>query len=171
MLTQQRISELYKLYYGSLYAFIYKMVYDSGHSEDILQDCFANLIVYSSRYVVVDINIKSFFYKTAKNLALNYLKRKKMINFISLNDINLNNAFLIFNQSFDIESEMPLILNKFEKNIASFKEQTREVFWLKVLKNLSDSEIAVRLNISTRTVRRKFLEVKNFLRMNFELSD
>ena len=56
--------------------FIHKMIFDYDESQNIAQEVFLKVFETSSRYKIQG-NFKSFIFTIAKNLTINYIKKKK----------------------------------------------------------------------------------------------
>ena len=167
MLEEYKISNYYTAYRKGLYNYIKKIINDSDYSEDILQDCFHNLIRYNQKFEFKEDNIKAFLYKTAYHLSLNFLKKnRKTLNY-PLEIIEQNHYFLSIQQNTDsyILSDM---LTPF---IDTFDSTHKSILLMKLIDRMTSVEIAKKLGISERTVRRKLLTVLVFLKNNYKISD
>jgi RNA polymerase sigma-70 factor (ECF subfamily) len=160
MLDNKRIIEIYRLYNKELFVYIFRMVNSQETAEDILHDCFENLIKYSNTHDIEDLNIRAFIYKTAHNLSINFIKRRKRIDFISLDKDGTGREDSIGR---DIEFEE---LNRLVYILLESKEideAARSIFILRKEQDMDYLEISRILKISERTVRRKMAKVMEFL--------
>lgn len=69
---------IYKKYSPSIRFFVNKILQGNLSSDDIVQDTFVRLWE-NRKSMKKEISIKSFLYKTSNNLALDYLRHKKVI--------------------------------------------------------------------------------------------
>lgn len=131
----------------SLQYFIFVKVRNSEDAKDIVQDTFIR--IWETRHQLNEnLSLKSYAYKIADNLALNYLRHNKVVS--------------NFHQNLEIElltEETPHLLleksefqNHFLQAIEQLPTQTRIVFLMSRTEDLSYKEISERLNISVKTV-------------------
>jgi len=83
MISEEYIIELYQSLQRELYIYIYRLIGSRETAEDILHDCFLNLIKYSRKHEIRERSVRAFLYRTAHNLSVNYLKRRGKIDITS----------------------------------------------------------------------------------------
>ncbi len=128
-------------------------------AEDVLHDCFENLIRYSQKYVLEDRNMRSFLYKTAHNLCINRLKREKKFNQVAIEEDSKTIDDRHVTGAVEYEELNQTIYNL----INNLDEETRSVFVMKKELDMDVGEIAAHLGVSERTVRRKLNKALEFL--------
>lgn len=121
--------------------------HDSETAKDLVQDTFIK--VWESRYHLDETrSLKSFVYKIANNLTLNHLRHLKvksnLIQYIEVEPISEGTPHSTLEDK------------EFQKQLLGFIEQlplqTRTVFLMSRMEDLSYQEIADRLDISIKTV-------------------
>ena len=80
-------SELMKELFRGLVFFINGFVHDTHTAEDIAIDVFSDLIVYRHRYNF-KVSLKTYLYMVGRSRALDYLKHRKVIDFVALSEAN-----------------------------------------------------------------------------------
>jgi len=151
MLTEARLRDIYALYKKELFVYIYRFAHSHESSEDILQDCFENLIKYSLKYELVDVNIRSFLYRTAHNLVLNYRKRDRRITPVPLEEDSNISAEGYMEDALELDE----LNREIYRHTQSADEVSRSIFIMSKESGMSIPEIANSLGISERTARRK----------------
>lgn len=151
MLTETRLREVYVLYKKELFVYIYRFAHSYEVSEDILHDCFENLIKYSIKYDLADVNIRSFLYRTAHNLVINHLKRDRRITQVPLEE----DSSVSGKDYVEWAPELDELNREIYHHIQSADEVARSIFIMSKESGMSLALIASTLGISERTVRRK----------------
>ncbi|MFH0976407.1 MAG: sigma-70 family RNA polymerase sigma factor [Spirochaetota bacterium] len=159
MTSEKLITELYELYSKELYIYINRYTRSDEASEDILQDTFHNLIIYSQKHEIDKNRVRAFLYRTAHNLCINYRKKESHITFVQAEQdphtsaVN-NNADEI--QACELEKKIYDLLEKLDP-------LTRSIFIMKKENNMNIDEIAESTGKSERTVRRKMQKALSYL--------
>ena len=159
MLTKEKIVDLYERHGREIFVYIYRFTGSHHTSEDILHDCFVNLIVYSKKHDIDEERIRAFLYKTAHNLCVNHLKKSKRID------------SLILQESYDAFHDRDITTNveyeelneKIYELLQGTDELSRSMFIMKKELNMTIAEIAQSIGKSERTVRRRLKRVINHL--------
>lgn len=152
---ETEVENVFRQYYTSLCLYASHYLHDTVLAEDIVQDCFTELLERISAYKKVS-SIKAYLYMMVKNHCYNISKKEDLINSSSLLS-NFADTML------DEESEEELqIKAKLWYAIDSLPEQCREILILSKLKGLKYKEIAEIFNISSISVK---YEISKALRM------
>ncbi len=137
-----------KMYYEPIKGFIYRMVLQNAHAEELTQDVFANFW-YKRHEIVIKTSLKAYLYRSARNLTLNFIKRNKY-------EANYNAQLekTISYQHNETEeqihySELELTL---KREIENLPEECKEIFKLSRYEELSYKEIADLLETPVRRV-------------------
>lgn len=169
MFEKDKIVDLYRNYRKELFIYIYRFTSSHENSEDILHDCFVNLIKYSHDHEIKENSIRAFLYKTAHNLSINFLKRNTKFEFSSIEE-RINGNILqddnTINDIFDREMD-----SKIYKILENTDELSKSIFVMKKELNLSLDEIADFTGYSDRTVRRKLQKTVSFILTELKKSD
>ena len=151
--------EIYKRYWSFLLISAYNILKDKDACKDIVQDVFSNLYL---RRTTICISSLSSYLKVAvrnrvfKYLQRGYLTRHHLRTLESVSFVNTTEQMVNFNQ----------LKEQYKKEVEALPDKCREVFLLSRNENLSTKEIAVRLNISPKTVENQITKALKYLRKN-----
>jgi RNA polymerase sigma-70 factor (family 1) len=156
-------TEVYDRYRGLLYLHAYKLTQDTDEAEDIVQDIFIYLYDKAGT-LVFNTGIRSYLYSAVRYKFFNLLDHKKVITKYeeSFNQFASNGEFITDDQV--RENELTRLI---EQEIAKLPEKMRIVFELRRKEHLSASEIAERLNISDKTVKKQLGNAVKILKVKF----
>jgi len=150
------VDAIYKKYCKCVYNFLYKLTNDIELSEELTQETF-----YTAIKKINTLNnkesIRTWLYQIAKNKWKDYLKKNKTAN-IDLDEITVEN--LVAN--YDIEEDMIAKDNiiEFYKKIHMLDIDTREIIYLKIIRNFTFKEISQILGKNEEWARTKFYRGK-----------
>ena len=82
---ESAFGELMKELFRGLVFFIDGFVHDTHAAEDIAIDTFADLVVHRHRYNF-KVSLKTYLYMVGRSRALDYLKHRKVIDFVELSE-------------------------------------------------------------------------------------
>lgn len=156
---------IYIKYCKCVYNFLYKLTNDIELSEELTQETF-----YTAIKKINTLNnkesIRTWLYQIAKNKWKDYLKKNKTAN-IDLDEITVEN--LVAN--YDIEEDMIAKDNiiEFYKKIHMLDIDTREIIYLKIIRNFTFKEISQILGKNEEWARTKFYRGK--LKLKESLQD
>jgi len=120
-------------------------------ADDLAQEAFLRAFAAESRQAIEV--PKAFLFKVARNLALNELARQSTMAIEPLGDFEGQEVLEDSNQAAaDDVVESRERIRLLARAIAALPPQCAKVFILRKMQGLSQKEIAVRLNISVRTV-------------------
>ncbi len=159
MLNESRLIEIYNLYKKELYVYILRFTHSQETTEDIIQDCFERLIAYSKKYELVDGYIRSFLYKTAHNLCINYIKRRQKIVFVPIEEDSKKTD----DDYISADTEFDELNSKIYSLIEQCDSVSQSIFIMKKELEMDIHEIATSIGISERTVRRKMNALIEYL--------
>ncbi len=156
--------ELFERYAPRIYKFSFSYLKNKADSEELVQEVF--LKIWEKREILDHSkNIKSFIFKIAVNTIYDFIRRK-----------NIENAFSDFTKAnFEEESDntwQSVIFEDMKQNLQSLVEklpiQQQKIFHLSKTEGLSNDEIAVKLNLSKRTVENHLYRSISFLKEHFK---
>ncbi len=166
MVDISRIEDLYRENRRRLLTFISRITQAPDYAEDILHDSFERILLYMARYDLKEVNLRAFVFKTARNCSINWLKRNSRIH-LPIEVVDEHPHYQMVHERI----ESPPLTEIMVPYLAGVGEGCRTVFFMKNISALSTSQIAERLGVSERTVRRRVRRVNQFLKTNYALSD
>lgn len=156
---------IYIKYCKCVYNFLYKLTNDIELSEELTQETFYTAIKKINTLNKKE-SIRTWLYQIAKNKWKDYLKKNKKAN-IDLDENTVEN--LVAN--YDIEEDMIAKDNiiEFYKKIHMLDIDTREIIYLKIIRNFTFKEISQILGKNEEWARTKFYRGK--LKLKESLKD
>lgn len=147
---------IYKKYCKCVYNFLYKLTNDIELSEELTQETFYTAIKKINTLNKKE-SIRTWLYQIAKNKWKDYLRKNKKAN-IDLEENTVEN--LVAN--YDIEEDMIAKDNiiEFYKKIHMLDIDTREIIYLKIIRNFTFKEISQILEKNEEWARTKFYRGK-----------
>lgn len=158
-------SELYERYKGVLYVHIKRMLANQHETKDVIQEVFTTLWL-KREELNFTTSVKSYLYTSVRNKVFNIIAHRKFeINYLnSLEEVLLKGEFTV-----DKDFQARELIQLIEKEIRHLPEKMREVFELSRKHHLSHKEIAEKLNISDKTVKKQINNAINILRPKINL--
>ena len=155
---------LYGVYFVALKSIAIRYVKDDQIACDLVQDVF--LKVWQKRtFLFLKEGIKTYLYRSVQHACLDYLKHQEVKgDYINAVTTKLKIEEIYYNddpQSLFAEDER---LELIYKEIDKLPDKCREIFTMSYLEERKTSEIAVLLNISTRTVEVQLYKALKILR-------
>lgn len=136
--------KIYDLYWREMYVCAYKIFGNRETSEDIVHDVFLNLWIKREKLNIR--SLRDYLYVSIKNRSLNKLRTHKT--FSSLED----QRDIISPEKTDSPLSLKELNSQFENFTLSLPKKCNEIINLSRKEQLSNKEIAKKLNISTKTV-------------------
>jgi RNA polymerase sigma-70 factor (ECF subfamily) len=146
---QQAYKELFTSLYGYLHHFAWNFVKSKQLSEEVVSDVFIK--VWEKRKSLDKIeNLKVYLYVATRNIALNYLDKKKNANYEDIEDFSaeLKSSYSDPEQLL-ITSDMMFLINK---AILQLPPRCQLIFKLVKEDRMKYKEVAEVLHISAKTV-------------------
>lgn len=135
---------IFDAYYPQVYGFIKSILKTEEDASDIAQEVFIKL--WLMRAALPDISsLSSYIYRMSLNQTISYLRKNRIETTPS--DIDVAYDQLVENQ-IDIKNKESVISDL----VSRMPEQRRKIFVLSRFEQLSNDEIASRLNIKKKTV-------------------
>ncbi|MCR9228547.1 MAG: RNA polymerase sigma-70 factor [Flavobacteriaceae bacterium] len=144
--NEMAFERIYDRYWRRLYLFASKLLPNEIDAKDILQEVFYNLWTKADQ---LEINqLESYLFSMTKNKCFDHVRKHK-----SNDDLTerLVQTLLAENNT---ENQMDYIETKvnLERGIAHLPSRTKQIFQMSRDTELSNKEIAAKLNISVKTV-------------------
>lgn len=139
---------LYKKYYRQLFAVAYRYVRQQQIAEEIVHDVFIT-VWNKAEQLNIQYSVKSYLFKAIVNSSLNYIKKEKM-------DTEKRQVYLSAHLPDDdnvVSDPEETLLNDLEEALELLPAKCREVMYLSRFGKLKQSEIAVQMDISVKTVK------------------
>ncbi len=156
---------LFHKYMDNLCQFIDFFIHDKAGSEDLALDLFAS-IWENRKGLEIRQSFKSYLFQAARNKALTYLRDKKEY-------AGLDEAEFLIDADGDatFEAETNELYLLIEEAITMLPERCREIYRKSRDEDMSNREIATRMQISEKTVENQITialkKIKKFLNRNY----
>lgn len=139
--------QLFRMHFGPLCGFASGYIRDRDAAREIVQDVFVNLWQKRDK-IEPGVSVKAYLFTSVRNRCLNYIRdHKKFVSLVL--DVEIEEKFPSFDTSL---SESEELTGKIEKAMDNLPEKCREVFELSRFEEMKYNEIALKLNISVKTV-------------------
>lgn len=161
-MSESELKQLFSLYAQRLENYLIQKTHDPQLAADIVQDSFLRL---AQRLEQQDEEVqdkKAYLYKTANNLVLDHIRHQRRWQMDSVDD---EESELTLEKLTDggARPDQALIsqqeLARLAALLASLPERSQQIFRLHRLENLTQAEIAQRLNVSLSTVEKHLAAV------------
>ncbi len=150
-------NDIFEDYYAPLVAFANKLIHDLDMSEDLIQDLFVSLYE-KNESIKLKTAIKPYLFKAAYNRCMSHLRKVQPE---ILNDEMENAEF----RDLMVETEFEA---RVYAEIQKLPDRCREIFTLNRFEDLSNDEIAEKLDISKRTVETQISKALKILRSSLD---
>lgn len=151
--------ELILQFHKPIYKYCYHMLRHYQDSEDAAQEVFLKAFRHMENLESIN-STSAWLYKIAHNHCLNFLKRKKLLSFISLipgkQQYQLDHSPYIQLESFMAIENMLSILSSLD----------RSIMLLRILEDKTHEEISIIVNATPSFVRKRFERAKNKIKKN-----
>lgn len=162
--SEDAFTVIYERYHKLLYVLAYKYLKSTYSSEDAVQQVFLKLWEARS-LLMVNVNLRNYLYTMLKNHVLNEIRN---------NNSAVEKNYEIVQSAPEYEDELLIkieeqdMMSHFYQAIDHLPEQKRQVCLYKLKGNLSNQEIADKMNISVPTVKTHYTQAIKILRAHFE---
>lgn len=147
--------QIFRKYYQSLFLYAHSILGDEENSKDILQSVFSKFWE-QRKSLIINTSLKSYLIRTVRNLCIDYHKHQKVktkyIDLARMEIMRKEAQYLdhIFEQK---EKEVfEQLIDKMSDVIDDLPDKCREIFKLSRIKGMKNKDIAIKLNLSVRTV-------------------
>lgn len=151
---------VFREYYPGLCLYAKKIVGEIETAEEIIQDVFLNLWE-KRKNPGIHTSLKSYLFKAVHNHALNWIKHKQVER--KYQDY-YSNLYKGFSYNKGETNPEPFVKDKIRESIEKLPDQCRKIFILSRVDGLRHKEIAVKLNISPKTVEVQIRKASIILR-------
>jgi RNA polymerase sigma-70 factor (family 1) len=158
-------TEIYDRFQPLLYVYACKIVKDDDEAEDIVQDVF--IYLWDKREDIhFTASLKAYLYSAVKYKFMNLLDHKKVRADYSASMQRFMDVGDYITDNYIREKEFIAVI---ESEVALLPEKMREVFLMSRKQNLSNKQIADRLNITEKTARNQVNTALHKLRVRLGL--
>lgn len=138
-------NKLYERSWDQLYQAAYKVLLDEALAKDAVQEVFLDFWIRKERLNIHSID--AYLYQAVRFQALKQLKKSKALDIHELHFQNLLKA-----NDTEEQLNMHQLEESLGRSLEKLPEKYREVFEMSRVQNLSNKEIADKLQLSQRTV-------------------
>lgn len=146
-IDNQSLKELFDLHYSSLCLYMIQFTKDRQDAEDIAQETFIKFWEKREKLLVTS-SFKSYLFRSAYNLYMDQIRKEKR-NDLLLVELKYEG---LLSQIEEKESDQQEKINKVKQIVEKLPDRCKEILLLSKREGLKNKEIAIRLNISIKTV-------------------
>ncbi len=155
------LEHAFRQYHAPLYFYALKFIDDNDHAKDIVQDAFLSLLK-SGDEIQIE-NLKAYLFRTVRNNCLNHIKHTLVTSEFAQTEkerISREINFYDTHQTL-VEKELQ---EKLTEAISALPEKYKVPFQLSRFDELSNKEIAEKLDLPVRTVETQIYRALKILR-------
>jgi len=148
------LEELYRDHSKQLIGYVYNFLRSENEAEEVAQEAFLKL--HSVKKPEEIVSHKAFLYRIAHNLAMNALRRRKIVRFdtgVDMDEIEVESNEPLADQKLSSKQEFKLFCQAVEQ----LPPKCRRAFTLRVIHKKSFKEVAQELDIAISTVEKHVL--------------
>lgn len=156
---------IYKRYVSSLFAYARRNISSKEECEEILQEIFTWLWLH--RETVKITSLRAYLFQAVKAGVIKYIRRQEVHR-------KYARHYVLFESIYDIYAEAkhdmePKALQQWiDTTIEGLHDRCRDAFRLRYMENLSNAEIAQRMNINKRTADNYIVSALAHLRASYK---
>jgi RNA polymerase sigma factor (sigma-70 family) len=155
------LEEMYKQFHKLIYHIAYNITKDVHLSQDVVQETF--LKAYVKLDTLMDgTKVKAWLTSIARCTAIDFIRKRSKQKEIWIEEQEERQP-IQDNHSLECEIDARFLKSSIQDNIKKLPLTQQEVMALKVTEDLSDSEIALKLNLSASTVKTRFHRARKHL--------
>ena len=158
---ESAFDEIMKALFQNLVFFINRYVHDIHAAEDIAIDVFSDLVVNKNRYNF-KVTLKTYIFMLGRSRALNYIKHRKVIDFVELTEADNISAEQLSLEEIILGNERKRIINA---ALVSLPNDMRVVIHLIYFEDLSYDETAKIMKKNRKQIDNLLYRAKGKLRI------
>ena len=158
---ERAFTQAYERYHKLLYVLAYRYLMSSDMAEDVVQHVFTRLWEFRSE-LHVGISLKNYLFTMTKNHVLNLIRNENSA--IAKNYEMAQIASPYEDNLEDLEKKE--LMSSFYKAVDMLPAQKRDICLMKVQEELTNQEIAERMNLSINTIKTHYSEALKLLRIH-----
>ena len=153
--------KIYNYYYRQLYFFARRLVNDTMEAEDIVAECFVKIWNKREDFRTLQ-NVKAFLFIATRNACFNALRAAQ-----TQSATRKEISYLFSEEEYILQEEITAeLMQLLYSDIETLPPKRRKIVKM-ILEGLTDSQIAERLNITSKTVRNQRANAIQLLREAF----
>ena len=154
--------EIYNRYWAKLYLYAFNILKDKDICEDIIQQIFTDIWVRREKLTIK--NLQAFLYGAVRRQIAYHLRGIKIT--VEHEEYFAN---VLLDKKIEEKLEFDEFSNKIQELIQELPEQRRKIFLMSRFENLSNQEIADKLDISLQTVKNQISTSLKYLRESLKM--
>lgn len=160
-------SEIYSRYWDGLYIHCLKMLKDEAEAQDLVQELFLSLWAKSTE-LDLKVSLAGYLYVTARHRVLNAIRKRKYYDeFIDA----LAEYIVVLDDTILAQISEKELAIAIDKEIENLPDKMKAVFICSRKEYLSHREIADKLGISDKTVKKQVANAIKILRLKIGVSE
>lgn len=159
---KEAFGEIYKLFMKRIYRFIYYMVYDKELASDLTQNTFLKTWRSINSFSESKGTFEAFLYTIARNVVIDYQRKKKTVSLEVTGDIFPTNENL--EESIVLKEEQRII----HKALLGLEDIERHIVMLRYFEELSFAEIAKVIGKNEGAIRVRIHRILQKLKVNLK---
>lgn len=145
------LEEIYNAYFSSVYNYVYYKLLNRENTEDIVSQVFEKVLMKLDTFDPEKASVKTWIFRIAENTLIDFYRRRRPTLSIDHEESGLDNVlYEHFDDQYDqiIEPERKLVLDA----LRQLPERERMFIYLKYFENVTNREIAARMEMNENTV-------------------
>ena len=155
-------TQAYERYHILLYVLAYRYLMSSDMAEDVVQHVFSRLWEFRSE-LRVGISLKNYLFTMTKNHVLNLIRNE---NSAIAKNYEMAQSASPYEDNLIEKLEKKELMSSFYKAVDMLPAQKRDICLMKVQEELTNQEIAERMNLSVNTIKTHYSEALKLLRIH-----
>ena len=155
-------TQVYERYHKLLYVLAYRYLMSSDMAEDVVQHVFTRLWEFRSE-LRVGISLKNYLFTMTKNHVLNLIRNE---NSAIAKNYEMAQSASPYEDNLIEKLEKKELMSSFYKAVDMLPAQKRDICLMKVQEELTNQEIAERMNLSVNTIKTHYSEALKLLRIH-----
>lgn len=156
-------TQFYERYNKLVYAVSYKYLMNREQAEDTVQYVFIRIWEYRSD-LQYGLSLKNYLYTLAKNYVLNVIRNE---NTAFEKNCEMAQTAPEYEDNLVETIEKKELLDNLYHAINQLPDRYKEICLMKIKENMSNKEIAERMNLSINTIKTHYSEALRLLRLSF----
>ena len=153
-------TQAYERYHKLLYVLAYRYLMNAAMAEDVVQHVFTRLWEFRSE-LRVGISLKNYLFTMTKNHVLNLIRNE---NSAVTKNYEMAQSAPAYEDNLVENLEKKEMMSSFYKAVDMLPSQKRDICLMKVEEELTNQEIAERMNLSVNTIKTHYSEALKLLR-------